>query len=457
MLSHPWMKWVMAGGAVLLLVKLFFSGGNGEVRTIEREPVRNSTIAHERIPVEELALLGSNLEEVSRRSEEAERRAATMEEQVTELTQMIRDLRESPAVTPSESDIDVDLIIRRVETLIEDRLVLSLESGVINPGQAPHVDEALRTDRRPTETTRSDSASGFETPFEISNAPADSERDVTWVYPVGFDPLDALAGDALSARNPFLSESQIDNREQRSGDMQSPPEAKPFITIPPDSWMFDATALTALVGRVERSGVNHAPWDFNVLLSGDVAIANNHILPEIEDARVSGVAIGDQATQCIRGYVTSITFVFTDGRVFHQSSSMDDPLAYLGDEYGNPCVPGEYFSNTAELLATYGSVAGIQSIARSIEQRQQTVSSSNAGHSISLTGSDTQAAIGAFGAGSARQLGEIIAERYEAYYPFVYAPAGQSVSLRFRQSINVDYQYENRKVRYEENLGYSWP
>jgi len=228
------------------------------------------------------------------------------------------------------------------------------------------------------------------------------------------------------------------------------------MTLPPDSRVYDVLTETALVGRIAKNGTNKAPWTFSATLSNQVSLPNGHRLPEIAEARVSGLAIGDLAGECVKGYITSMTFIFPDGRIANSTGSLDEPIAKIADEYGNPCIPGYLVDNWNEVVAAQGAISGLASVAESIQKRQQTVNSSATQQSLSLTGSATKAATGAFASGGLNKTAEMMADRYESFYSFIYIEPGETITLLVEKPVNIDYDPTSRKVRYEESVQFSY-
>lgn len=465
--GNPYLKIGLVIILVVLMAIFIFGGSPGEVTSDDGDGTedRNLTGGESRVPNEQIRMLGSQVDTIADQVVAAQNRSQVVESELQQITNMLIELRKHEEVNTPDAEFEQRLVSQlsaMIDQRIEDSLIRSIDEGTIDPGNAPSANDALNGRRAEREST-------FEREFVINNQPSGQRRpssvsnrnvdeSINWVTPVGFDSENESVMDTLSSLNPFSrSQSSSIHTRATGTDSVEEPDDEPYVTIPPDSWMFDAVALTALVGRVPRDGISMASWDFNLVLGRDISIANGHNLPEIEDARASGIAVGQRAERCIRGYVTSLTFVFADGRVFHTTGGIEDPIAMIGDEYGNPCVPGTYFGNTKQLLAAHGTVSGIQSIARSIEQRQQTIDSTATSQSLRLTGSGGQAALGAFGVGSTNRLGELIAEEAESFYPFVYAPPGETVSLRFSRSVDVDYSHNNRRVRYEDTVDYVLP
>ncbi|HDT6074408.1 TPA: TIGR03752 family integrating conjugative element protein, partial [Enterobacter roggenkampii] len=91
--------------------------------------------------------------------------------------------------------------------------------------------------------------------------------------------------------------------------------AAPVYTLPENSTLVGSRAMTALLGRIPIDGKVTDPYPFKVMIGKDNLTANGIELPDVQGAIVSGTATGDWTLSCVRGAITSITFVFTDGTV----------------------------------------------------------------------------------------------------------------------------------------------
>ncbi|MDE9558134.1 TIGR03752 family integrating conjugative element protein, partial [Xenorhabdus bovienii] len=102
-------------------------------------------------------------------------------------------------------------------------------------------------------------------------------------------------------------------------------------------------------------------------------------------AVISGTATGDWTLSCVRGDVTSITFVFADGRVrtVPQSSNRTDgnnngsngrsnggAIGWISDESGIPCISGERKTNAGTYLPTLFALTAAASAGDTFSQNQ---------------------------------------------------------------------------------------
>ena len=384
-----------------------------------------------------------------------------LRDQVSDLKTAIQSLKERPKDNGGESGVDNEKIFNYIDEKLDNTLN---QLAQIDPGNAPNADGEVTFEVQPKNDSKenadmsaSNSSSGFETSFEVGSERNTYQSGTTrWEMPVGYSNESGSVIGNVKDEMATWGEKVKSKGKPISGTSSEEEQVTPYITIPSDSRIYDVQAVTALVGRIEKNGQNRAPWEFSATLSGNASLANGFSLPEIEEARVSGVAIGDMAGECVKGFVTSITFIFPDGRIANGKGSVGEPLARVADEYGNPCVPGVYFDNINEVIAAQGTIAGLSSFASSIQKRQQSIQSSATSQSLVLDGSESLAALGAVGSGGLNKASDILAEKYDAYYSFVYVEPGESITLLVDNNIAIDYDETGRKVRYDEKTEFGF-
>lgn len=349
-----------------------------------------------------------------------------------------------------ESSVDEDALLAKVAKLVDKKTTSFKETFIsentVNPNSVGSIDEEMP----------------FADAFEVntSSFPQGKNKnseEIRWDYPIGHvhdedkGALDSFLGSDFGLNPIEFSDSVKSSAAEAQSVLETELKPIPFATIHSDSSIHNATALTALIGRVERKGKTHDPFRFQVMLSGETLMANGHTMPGVANAIVSGVGTGDMAFSCVRGRVTSVTFNFEDGRIYNQKGSYDEPIAELGDRWGNPCIKGVQVDDVAKHITAQGVVAGLSNYAETIAKQQQTLTSSGNNTSVGLTGDAGKLAAGSFGVGSLNKTSTILSERYENYYEAIYVPPGEKVSLLFIENVSIDYIPTNRKVSYEEN------
>lgn len=440
-------KFLPVGVAAILGISgyAFFLSGDNNVQSTTEESTTGGQDVQE-TPTEEVELLAAQSQELKKN--------------VSDLKEDLKKFIEESGNASGEEGINS----QELSNLVDERIGNLLSQSEIQPGNAPDVDNETVFEIEPEQSRKDDadmsasnSNTGFENRFEVGSEQTSYQSGNTrWEMPVGYSKESGGVINSVKDKMSGWGEKGSSANDGFQSGNGNEPEVKPYITIPSDSRIYDVQAVTALVGRIEKNGENRAPWQFSATLSNEASLANGFSLPEVEEARVSGIAIGDMAGECVKGYITSITFIFPDGRIANSKGSISSPLARIADEYGNPCVPGIYFDNINEVIASQGTIAGLSSFASSIQKRQQSLESSATSQSLVLDGSESLAALGAVGSGGLNKASEILAEKYEAYYSFVYVEPGETITLLVDENIAIDYNEEGRKVRYEDTTEFSF-
>jgi len=346
--------------------------------------------------------------------------------------------------------VDQDKLMKEVNTLLDQKLG-NFKKGLVDSGSV-----------KSNEVGNVDDEIPFNEEFEIdgiedAQVSASADDEIQWIYPVGVELEEGNVvenllggnafGDTLASAGDTLKNGATATKDALEEELKP----IPYLTLPPDSSIHGAKSLNALVGRIERSGKTHDPFKFQIMLSGETLIANGHKASRISNAMVSGSATGDWANSCVRGRITSLTFVFDDGRIFNQKGTYEAPLAFLGDKWGNPCVRGVLVDDLEKFVAVQGGISGLATIADQVAKQQTSITGNDNSQSVELTGSAGKLAAGSFANGALNTTQEILAERYESYYEAVYVAPGEVVSLLVEQMIAIDYIPTNRKVNYDES------
>ncbi|MBC8947046.1 TIGR03752 family integrating conjugative element protein [Xenorhabdus indica] len=241
---------------------------------------------------------------------------------------------------------------------------------------------------------------------------------------------------------------------------------EPAYTLPENSTLVGSQAMTALLGRVPIDGKVTDPYPFKVVVGKDNLTANGIDLPDVEGAVISGTATGDWTLSCVRGDITSITFVFADGtvRTVPQSTSRTDgsnnsgrnnggAIGWLSDESGIPCISGERKTNAGTYLPTLFALTAAASAGDAFSQNQYTTQTNGSGGITSaLTGDAGQAALGKAVGGGFKDVADWVKSRYGQTFDAVYVPPGKTVAVHITRQIPIDYEGKGRKVNYGFSL-----
>lgn len=245
--------------------------------------------------------------------------------------------------------------------------------------------------------------------------------------------------------------------------------ADPVFTLPENSTLVGSRAMTALLGRVPIDGKVTDPYPFKVMIGKDNLTANGIELPDVQGAIISGTATGDWTLSCVRGSLTSITFVFSDGTVRTLPSpdgqqqggggsqggqgSQNGSIGWLSDDNGIPCISGDRKSNSSTYLPTIGILAAASAAGDAFAQNQ-TTSQTNAlgGVTSTLTGDAGQAVMGKALSGGMKETVDWVKARYGQTFDAVYVPPGQKVAVHITRQLAIDYAEKGRKVKYDFSL-----
>ena len=290
-------------------------------------------------------------------------------------------------------------------------------------------------------------------------APAGRPADLVWIRPLG----DQAAGVAGLA--PWTDGGGAFPAEP--GGEEGPPPPRPVYTVPRNSTLVGARAFTALVGRVpvgEEARVVD-PYFFKVLVGRDNLAANGHEMPGLAYAVASGRSIGDWTLGCVSGEVTSMTFVFADGRIATVPPAEDVSagggggsrvrLGSLSDDYGNPCVPGRRVTNAGPyLLQSVGALTLGAAAEGAAAAQTATVAGSGVAGAVTVVDGDVGGyAAGRGLSGAAEEVARWVARRQAREYDAVYVPPGARVGVHVEEELRIDYDPGGRMVDHEGGGG----
>ena len=241
------------------------------------------------------------------------------------------------------------------------------------------------------------------------------------------------------------------------------PPVRPVYTIPKNATLVGARAFTALIGRVpvgEEARVTD-PYFFKLLIGRDNLAANGHEIPELAYAVASGEAIGDWTMGCVSGDVTSMTFVFADGRIVTVPEARDVSeggagtravrLGGLSDDYGNPCVAGERVTNAAAYLGQSTAALTLGAAAEGLAAAQtRTYAGGLTGPTTAVEGDIGRFAAGRGLSGAAQEVARWLRERQAQEYDAVYVAPGARVAVHVDEELRIDYDPAGRLVRHEQ-------
>jgi hypothetical protein len=244
-----------------------------------------------------------------------------------------------------------------------------------------------------------------------------------------------------------------------SGAQEKNQKAKsiPVYTIPANATAVDDELMSALVGRIPVKGVVTDPYPFKIVFSNDTLAANGLRVPHLRQMVVSGYSEGDLNLLSVRGWVTSLTFVFQDGTISTLSSNKNNighftkqnALGYLSDPQGNPFFRGKLISNAPAFLAGNVALGAAVGAANVYSQAQTTNQSSILGQVTStVTGSPGKFVAGEAVMNAASSAQQWWHDREEQSFDAIYVAPGQKIVVNFAKEISIDYNPEGRKIVY---------
>src|SRR5471030_2637612 len=319
-----------------------------------------------------------------------------------------------------------------------------------------------------------------------SSTPAVASDGLQWIEPkdgVAVDASGKPVGDgktnnasSFTFATSFLDDNAITRQKAElanktnsgqtlSGNNAAEGPVDPVYTLPENSTLIGSRAMTALLGRVPIDGKVTDPYPFKVLIGKENLTANGIDLPDVQGAIVSGTATGDWTLSCVRGSVTSITFVFSDGtvRTLPRPAGQADSqggnngnsasIGWLSDENGIPCLSGERKSNASTYLPTLFALSAGAGAADALAQNQNTTQSNGYGGVTStLTGDAGQAVLGKAVSGGMKETVDWVKAHYGQTFDAIYVPPGMKVAVHITRQLAIDYEEKGRKVKNDFSL-----
>jgi len=252
-----------------------------------------------------------------------------------------------------------------------------------------------------------------------------------------------------------------------STDTQNP-QSVPYYTIPANATAVEDRLMTALVGRIPVKGIVTDPYPFKLVFSDNTLAASGFRVPHLKQMVVSGYTEGDLNLVSVRGWVTSLTFVFYDGTISTTTSNgnnigkftKEDALGYLSDRYGNPFIRGKLITNAPAYLSMNVALGAAQGAASAYAQSQTTSNSTALGSTTSsVTGSPSAYVIGQAANNSAAQVQQWWHDREAQSFDAVYVPTVDEksqqpifIAVNFAKEIHIDYDPQGRKIKYGNSM-----
>jgi integrating conjugative element protein (TIGR03752 family) len=295
-----------------------------------------------------------------------------------------------------------------------------------------------------------------ELPVGLGLTESEPPTALKWIEPL--DQSESGLGDDLLKRvaEPGSGPAGRDDTTRRSPATDD--ASRPVYTVPRNATLMGATAMTALLGRVPVRGEVRDPMPFKVITGRDNLAANGLTVPGVEGMIWSGTAVGDWTLSCVTGRLTSVTFVFDDGRIRtvssdergNSSGNNDRPLGWISDARGIPCVSGERKSNAAAFLTQRIGAKAIEAAADAAAAAQTSTVVSGSGAVTSSVPGDTGAyVLGETLAEGSSEIAKWLIERQAQSFDAVFVPAGAELALHVDQQIAIDIDPNGRRLSHE--------
>ena len=148
----------------------------------------------------------------------------------------------------------------------------------------------------------------------------------------------------------------------------------------------------------------------------------------------------------------SATYIFKDGSIVNHSSD-GQPLGYISDPSGVPCISGRFVTNAPEFITQRVGLSALGAAGSAYAEAQQQRQTS------SLTGSTTNTVVGdinKLAAGEAVQSATdevsrwLLARQKQSFDAVVVKP-GATVSVHLDRTLSLDKSTIARRIRYEKD------
>lgn len=443
--SSPLLKVIGIGVGLFVLIMLFraFSGGDsgvtsrGGIRGVPQVSEDADTVGETLQTLSaEVRSLTSQLELMS------EENAKLKEQNETTRTQLINQLEQSVNQKTRQQREELEAKLAREK---EER-----ESLLDNLSQ--QFDQKLSENLSALPVGQAPSA----VPVPGQAVPVAAPEGIEWIGPVNEDPTLGLPqniGIPLEQDSGFSSDFEVEEEGSAApnAEAEDVDAVRPIYTLPENATLLDATAMTALIGRVPFGGSVKDPFRFKVLVSADNLATNGILIPDVVGMVASGVAVGDYTLGCVSGKIDSMTFTFEDGTIHTVS---EDGLGSISNPVGLPCVPGERISNATAFLIGRLFAAGASSLSGAIAKAETEEDPGEDGGEVATNIVGDAATFAAFetAQGAADELGEFLEERQAEAFDAILVRSGAKVAIHIEKEVEINYDPKGRKVSHEGDI-----
>ena len=364
--------------------------------------------------------------------------------QITDLQKKIDSLQAQIAAKAAEDEELQKLTENRIFA-VQEKITAATESSAVPESVALLLDD-VSTRLESIERQVSTSPQSTIPDYEVEGAlPGRSDTEILWI--------DSVSADAFGDSADLIDfADQLET--QASG---TEPKPDPVYTLPVTT-IVDATALTALVGRLPVDGHIESPWRFKLLSKARNITSRGHRVPGLKGMIWSGVAYGDLTLSCVSATVDTVAYVYDDG-VVHTQKTPPNPdditsgIGWLSDDRGNPCIPGDLKTNAPAVIARGVTAGTLSGLARGYAEAQTTRRSGSEGETTTtITGDAEDYALANAVAGAVEESNAWFRRRLGQSFDAIYVPAGKTVVIHIEQQVNLDRPADLRRLVHSENL-----
>lgn len=279
-------------------------------------------------------------------------------------------------------------------------------------------------------------------------------HDGVWIEPIDWVPPEAgvdggLMGGLLKPPRRLTNTDALQANGQISVTLEDPSD-EPTYTIPKNATLFDVTAMTALVGRIPVNGHTNDPYPVKLIVGKDNLAANGIHIPDLAGTIWTGYAVGDWNLSCVSARLTSVTFVFADGRIVTQDGEDEQALGAISEPAGFPCVAGTLKTNAPAFLSQRVGLSALSAAGEAFAQAQtSTIASGQSGTIATSVRAPGEFALGKAVTSATDEANQWLFDRQQQSFDAIVVMPGADVSIHVTQEIRIDYLPQGRMVHYE--------
>ncbi len=379
---------------------------------------------------------------------------ATMQAEVTkveESNQEIVDFNNTLTRERSQNKDDVKRITKlqsKVDKNLRELNAQTKQDRIKMDAQARTIEDLKRLVKKIEKNGAKDGSDGLPIGFgfEDGDVNAQAFRAGSWQKAI-----DAVDEDGANSRFGILKKSRTTTSKTTNEPIIKEKDEIRVLTIADNSTGLDSVALTAMVGRIPIKGSIPDPYPFKLIMGKENIVANGLELPEVQGMIWSGIAKGDWNLSCVGGDLYSVTFVFQDGTIVtHKADAGEDPIGWISDEHGFPCVSGEFVTNAPQFLAQRTGLTALGVASEAYSEAQRTTRSSLLGSESFVSGSTGKYVLGESVSAATQEVNSWLLERQQQSFDAVVVLSGQKVGIHIAKELNIDYKIDGRKLRHEQ-------